>query len=115
MFVLIAGKRSADAEGLLERMAAELLGAAGSPRLWRDAGRDAAAASLVTNFVPEDALDVQPIVDEERVFVCQARLDNRDELQQQLGIGSRMADSSLLAAAYAEVSEGAVTSRAISL
>jgi asparagine synthase (glutamine-hydrolysing) len=100
MFVLVAGPRTAERDEDLERMARELRGGAGAARPWRDGARNAAAASVAPSFVPEDAFDVQPIVSEERVFVCQARLDNRTEIEQQLGLGAEMSDSSLLAAAY---------------
>ncbi|HKO01341.1 MAG TPA: asparagine synthase-related protein [Thermoanaerobaculia bacterium] len=100
MFILLAGPRSVERDGLLERIAAELRGGEGAPRLWRDRDRNAGAASLAPNFVAEDAFDVQPLANEERVFVCQARVDNRDELLPQLGLDERAADSSLLAAAY---------------
>ncbi|HEX8152264.1 MAG TPA: asparagine synthase-related protein, partial [Thermoanaerobaculia bacterium] len=110
MFLLIAGPRSTEADGLLERMARELAGGEGPPRFWRDAERNAGAASLAPNFVPEDAFDVQPIADSECVFVCQARLDNREELLRELGIAgdAAIADSSLLAAAYARWGEACV-------
>jgi len=100
MFILLAGPHSVERDGLLERLSAQLRGGEGTPRLWRDGDRNAGAASLAPNFVAEDAFDAQPLVNDERVFVCQARIDNRDELLPQLGLDERTADSSLLAAAY---------------
>lgn len=102
MFVLLAGPRSVESDGALERMAAALRGAEGEPRIWRDRDRNGGAASLAPMFVPEDAFDAQPIVTEDRVFVCQARIDNRDQVLQQLGLvgGEAIADSALLASAY---------------
>lgn len=83
-------------------MARELRGSDRTFRCWRDRDRNAGAAALASNFVPEDAFDVQPLANEERVFVCQARLDNREDLLRELAIddGAALADSSLLAAAY---------------
>jgi asparagine synthase (glutamine-hydrolysing) len=102
MFVLLAGPRAAASEDLLAEMSARLRGGAGPPRLWRASDRDCAAASLAPDFVPEDAFDAQPLAGGERVFVCQARLDNRPELIDRLGLAAEapMADSTLLARAY---------------
>ncbi len=90
-------------DGQLEQMAACLRGGREAPRVWRDRFRCAGAASLKPDFVPEDVYDQQPLVEEEGVFVCQARIDNRGTLHQRLGLrqGQPMADSELLAAAYA--------------
>lgn len=83
-------------------MAGALRGAPGPPRLWRDADGRAAAAALAPGFLPEDRYDAQPLAGEERLFVCQARIDNRAELLGRLGFEGEaaMADSTLLAAAY---------------
>ena len=94
MFILLAG-----ADGALESMAAELRGGVGEPRLWRDDRHEAGAASLAADFVPEDRFDVQPIVNDDRVFVCHARIDDRE------GTG---ADSALFAAAYDKYGERCV-------
>jgi asparagine synthase (glutamine-hydrolysing) len=103
MFVLLAGRRIAESDDTLEGMAGALRGGVGSPRLWRDQHRGAGAASLTPNFLPEDRFDSQPLVDEERLFVCVARIDNRDELLWRLGLDPQagLSDSGLLAAAYA--------------
>ncbi len=90
MFILLAG-----ADGALEPLAGELRGGVGAPRIWRDDQRRGGAAALAADFVPEDRFEAQPIVDDERVFVSHARLDNRDELGD-----SAVADSALFAAAY---------------
>lgn len=100
MFVLAAGPRVFASDGVLERMASTLRGGDGAPRVWLDRERIAGAASLAPHFVPEDAFDLQPLVDQQRVFVCQARIDNRAELLQMLGVTNDVADSTLLAAAY---------------
>lgn len=102
MFVLLAGPRVADGDGVVERMAAELRGGNGQARFWVDSDRGAAAASVKPWFVPEDAYDVQPLASAERLFVCQARLDNRAELIERLRIApdAPVADSAVLAAAY---------------
>lgn len=102
MFVLIAGPGVAASDDVPGAMAAALKGGTGLPRLWRAEGRDCAAASLPADFVPEDAFDTQPLIGDERVFVCQARLDNRRELSERLSLpaDAPLADSVLLAAAY---------------
>ncbi|HEX8381545.1 MAG TPA: asparagine synthase-related protein, partial [Allosphingosinicella sp.] len=102
MFVLLAGPGAAARDEVMQGMAQALRGGLGPARSWRSEQRDAAAASAAPDFVPEDVFDAQPIVSEERVFVCQARIDNRDELLERLGfpIGCAMADSMLFAAAY---------------
>ena len=98
MFVLVAGDPTA--VEALHAPASALRGGRGAPRTWLDRDRVAGAASLAPHFVPEDVFDAQPIVNEERVFVCQARIDNRDELLASLSMTGEIADSALLAAAY---------------
>ncbi|HEX8263465.1 MAG TPA: asparagine synthase-related protein, partial [Allosphingosinicella sp.] len=102
MFVLLAGADAAEDGQALGRMAGALRGCGGTARLWRDPRRAAAAAALKPAFVPEDAFDSQPLASEAGVFVCEARLDNRGELLEQLGFpaDAEIADSTLLAAAY---------------
>ncbi|HEX8573281.1 MAG TPA: asparagine synthase-related protein [Allosphingosinicella sp.] len=102
MFVLLAGAGVAGDKMALERMAAALRGRGGAARLWSDPFRAAAAAALPPDFLPEDSFDSQPLAGDGRVFVCQARLDNRGELLDRLRLAadSPMADSALLAAAY---------------
>ncbi|HEX8192598.1 MAG TPA: asparagine synthase-related protein [Allosphingosinicella sp.] len=110
MFVLLAGPGAVTGYETLARMAGALLGTAGAPRLWRAAERAAAAASLEPAFLPEDVHDAQPLVSGERVFLCQARVDNRGELLGQLGLAPDLpiADSGLLAAAYDRWGEACV-------
>src|SRR4051812_37278250 len=108
MFLLLAGRRATEVDGRLEQMAGQLRGGEGAPRLWRSPERDGGAASLAPGFVPEDAFDRQPLLDGKRVFVCQARLDNRGELLRRLGLGPDLADSDLLAAAYDRLGERCV-------
>jgi asparagine synthase (glutamine-hydrolysing) len=100
MFILLGGPRTTETDGVLERMAAELRGGGDAPRVWQDRDRNAGAASLKPDFVPEDASDAQPIVNDARVFVCQARIDNRNELLPLLDVAHDVADSTLFAAAY---------------
>lgn len=102
MFSLIAGAGSVAAQDLLERIGGALRGGYGAARLWRDPERSAGAASLGSDILPEDAFDRQPLVERGRVFVCQARLDNREELIETLGLArdAQLADSAVLAAAY---------------
>jgi hypothetical protein len=56
--------------------------------IWLDESAAFAAASRPMTLLPEDALDHQPFVDHELIFVCRARLDDRAGLLQQLQIGS---------------------------
>lgn len=100
MFILLAGPRSIESEGLLERMAAPLRGGEGAPRFWRDAHRNAGAASRKPHFTPEDAGDVQPVITDDFVLVAQVRLDHRET--------SQTADATLLAEAYARWGEDCV-------
>src|SRR5687768_16237420 len=98
MFVLLAGNATA-VEGL-QQMASRLRGGHGAPRIWCDRDRKAGAASLAPHFLPEDVFDAQPLVNDERVFVCQARIDNREDLLPQLGMPADVAGSALFASAY---------------
>jgi len=56
--------------------------------VWLDESAAFAAAFRPTTLLPEDALDSQPFVDHELIFVCRARLDDRAGLLQQLQIDS---------------------------
>jgi asparagine synthase (glutamine-hydrolysing) len=102
MFVLLAGRGAVEDELAFRRMAGALRGSTDAPRTWLDERRQSAAASLKPGFVPEDVFDAQPLVTSERVLVCQARIDNRDELLARLGLADdrELADSALLAHAY---------------
>jgi len=66
--------------------------------------QNAVAAVRVPGFLPEDRYDLQPLRshDGRSLFVCQARLDNRDELLSKLTMQERdgVADSELLFAAW---------------
>ncbi len=63
-----------------------------------------ALGSLMMRITHEDALDVQPLHHDSASFVCDARLDNREELAEALGIAAgdlaRMPDSELLFRAW---------------
>src|ERR1700736_988117 len=100
MFIVIAGMGSTTNDEVLNVMAARLRGAPGPPVLWRDPKRNGGAAVLVPGFLPQDGFDRQPLVTDERVFVSQVRLDNRDDLLAELAVvqpeRSSMADSTLL-------------------
>lgn len=110
MFLLLAGQPRTGADGTFTRIAGLLRGSGGAPRCWEDPSGTAAAASLAPAFLPEDAFDRQPLVDGERVFVCQARIDNREELLRRLGRapGEPLADSALLAEAYGRFGDACV-------
>ena len=43
-------------------------------------------ATGVAGLLPEDAFDRQPLLDSDLAFACQARLNNRDELLNQLSV-----------------------------
>jgi asparagine synthase (glutamine-hydrolysing) len=87
----------------LDGMAALLESREGVPRVWRAAGEGGAAA-LQPDFVAEDELDVQPIVNDDRVFVGQVRLDDRDGVLASLNVAPkdrpRMADSTIACMAW---------------
>src|ERR1051326_542138 len=93
MFLLVTDDISA-----LDGMALRLEGRESVPRFWRAAG-EAGAASLQPDFVADDEHDVQPIVNDERVFVGQVRLDDRDGVLASLNVDPRdrfrMADSTI--------------------
>jgi len=71
------------------RRARQPPGANGSLRMcgWTRAQRSQ-RPFVPTTLLPEDALDSQPFVDHELIFVCRARLDDRAGLLQQLQIDS---------------------------
>jgi asparagine synthase (glutamine-hydrolysing) len=90
MFVALAGDPRA-----LDSMAAHL---SGSPRSWRC---DEGGVAVIPPFLlPEDDFDAQPIVDNDRVFTGQLRIDNRDELIAALGISEPVADSTIACLAW---------------
>jgi asparagine synthase (glutamine-hydrolysing) len=70
------------------------------------------AAVRSADFLPEDRFDKQPLIssDGDIFFVCQARLDNREELLEKLPPQSRpaaeIADSSVFFAAYLKWGDG---------
>lgn len=106
MFLLVTDDTTA-----LDAMGARLEGPVRAPRFWRTAGEGGAAA-LQPDFVAEDELDVQPIVNDERVFVGQVRLDDRDGVLASLNVapqeGARMADSTIACMAWDAWGEAAL-------
>ena len=98
MFLLVTEGTAA-----LDAMAARLEGPECVPRLWRAAGEGGAAA-LRPDFAAEDEHDVQPIVNDERVFVGQVRLDDRDGVLASLNVaprdGALLADSTIACMAW---------------
>jgi asparagine synthase (glutamine-hydrolysing) len=72
--------------------------------IWLDESAAFAAAFRPMTLLPEDALDSQPFVDHELIFVCRARLDDRAGLLQQLQIdsaqGATLSDSQILRQCY---------------
>jgi asparagine synthase (glutamine-hydrolysing) len=72
--------------------------------IWLDETAAFAAASRPLTLLPEDAFDSQPFVDQELIFVCRARLDDRAGLLQQLQIdsvhGATLSDSYILRQSY---------------
>ena len=91
----------------LNRLMGALAGSGQGPdrrRLWR---RDTAGlGAVLARVTREDTFDAQPLRDPDRdlTFVCDARIDNREEIAAALGFepGSlaSMADSAILFAAY---------------
>ncbi|WP_245536545.1 asparagine synthase-related protein [Terriglobus saanensis] len=91
---------------VLQRTSEALLGRGSNLRLWPEAiageRSDFRAAVGVSGLLPEDKFDRQPILSEDRdtVFVCQARLDNREDLLRALDLpqatASHVADSAIL-------------------
>lgn len=102
MFCLTAGRGGSVADDRIFLMARALRGTSREARVQRAGGGYAAAAALKPHFVPEDAFDRQPLYSQDRLFVCQARIDNRDELMPKYLRASQRggADSALLAEAY---------------
>jgi asparagine synthase (glutamine-hydrolysing) len=77
----------------LDRMGAALLAHGGEGGgIWSQA--HVGLGQRLTCFTPEDTLERQPLVsaDGERVLVSDGRIDNRDELAEDLGIVRRMSD-----------------------
>jgi asparagine synthase (glutamine-hydrolysing) len=72
--------------------------------IWLDESAAFAAAFRPLTLLPEDAFDNQPLVDQELIFVCRARLDDRAGLLQQLQIdsaqGATLSDSHILRQCY---------------
>jgi len=72
--------------------------------VWLDDSGAFAAACRPMGILPEDGSDSQPFVDNELIFVCRARLDDRAGLLQQLHIdavrGATLSDSDILRRCY---------------
>ena len=106
MFVAIASREPDIRPEALQRTGDALLGGMGDLRLWPEsiAGErsEFRAAVRVPGLLPEDQFDRQPILSEDgdTVFVCQARLDNREDLLRALELPQTstncLADSTIL-------------------
>jgi asparagine synthase (glutamine-hydrolysing) len=107
LFTLIASSNGVDVDSLAA-MARAMRGGTGELRFGFDekdpAHRWCGAAVRVPGLLPEDRYDIQPLLspDGDVIFVCQVRLDNRDELLDRLRPArpGEIADSSLLFAAF---------------
>jgi asparagine synthase (glutamine-hydrolysing) len=108
LFTLIADSQGID-EPSLNLMARTLRGGSADPRFAFDEAasrlRRFGAAARSAGFLPEDRFDTQPLISPngDIFFVCQARLDNRQELLERLPQSrpaGEVADSSLLFAAF---------------
>ncbi|WP_263416625.1 asparagine synthase-related protein [Terriglobus albidus] len=110
MFALIVDQHKGTTQEEVVRLAVRMRGPASAgplrtvppgPSVTR---HDAVAAARAPGLLPEDQYDVQPLRshDGRTLFVCQARLDNREELLPKLDMPKRsgVADSSLLFAAW---------------
>jgi asparagine synthase (glutamine-hydrolysing) len=106
VFVAMASAELSVRPEFLRRMGEALLGGTGPLRTWPEdsAGGEHhfRAAVRVPGLLPEDLFDHQPILSEDRdtVFVCRARLDNREDLLRALDLSGssagEIADSTIL-------------------
>ena len=112
MFAAIIDTRAANARREIDAVAGAIRGNPGPVRTWADDDGTLAVAAATTGILPEDVFDRQPFVDGDLVFVCQARIDNRDEILQALGVppGQRpqLADSDVAHRAYRRWGEACV-------
>lgn len=104
MFALVSAAPGDVDLDAVAAMGAALRGSARTVGTWRDAQGRMGVAAAATGILPEDAFDTQPLVSETLVFAAQARIDNREELLEQLDEmperGVALADSEVLACAY---------------
>ena len=88
----------------VQRMAAALRNARGRPGVWCDAHGRAGFAAATTGILAEDAFDRQPLISPAVTFAARARIDNRDEILEKLGVPSSqwptLADSEVFFQAY---------------
>jgi asparagine synthase (glutamine-hydrolysing) len=93
-------------------MANTLRGGSRKPAVWCDEQGRAGVGATVSGILPEDAFDKQPLVSPELVFVAQARIDNRDEILEELAVPpaqwATLADSEVLHSAYRRWEEDCV-------
>ncbi|HEY6926858.1 MAG TPA: asparagine synthase-related protein [Steroidobacteraceae bacterium] len=104
MFALIQGAEARVSRELLDRLARSFTHGMRRPGSWLDERGRAGAIGTVSGVLPEDINDRQPLMESGVAFVCQARLDNRNELLERLKIprqqGAALADSEILFRCY---------------
>ena len=112
MFAIIVDPHGGASRPDILAMAGALRGGLAPVKTWNDEHGRAAAAAGATGILPEDAFDRQPIVDDDLVFAAQARIDNRDEVLEQLGVPRaqrrEIADLEVLYRAYRRWGEDCV-------
>jgi len=104
MFALIQGAEARISQALLDHLARSFTRGMRRPGIWLDERGRAGAIGTVSGVLPEDINDRQPLMESGIAFVCQARLDNRNELLDRLKIprqpGAALADSEILFRCY---------------
>lgn len=112
MFALIVDPQGGASRPIIAGMAGALRGGATQAGIWHDEHGRAAVAAGVTGILPEDVFDRQPLVDDDLVFAAQARIDNRDEILDRIGLAAAqrtmLADSDVLHLAYRRWGEDCV-------
>ena len=112
MFVFIVDPRGGVSRPDIQAMADTLRGGDTPVRSWCDEHGRAAVAAGATGILPEDVFDRQPIVSDDLIFAAQARIDNRDDILERLGLPRaqwhEIADSEVLYRAYRRWGEDCV-------
>ncbi|HEY4939805.1 MAG TPA: asparagine synthase-related protein [Rhizomicrobium sp.] len=112
MFALIIDPQGGASLPVIAGMAGALRGGATQAGIWHDEHGRAAVAAGVTGILPEDVFDRQPLVHDDLIFAAQARIGNRDEILDRLGLAAAqrtmLADSDVLHLAYRRWGEDCV-------
>lgn len=112
MFLLVSSPQGGVSLEETATMASRLRGGQRAPALWCDADGRAAAAGTVFGALPQDDFCRQPFVSHNLTFVAQARIDNRQEVLNKLGVADEewrtLSDCDVLHLAYRRWQEGCV-------